>query len=104
MPSAVTSIGSKRRAQFSLLELALPGERAIPIGVFLIDSQSGELEFKLRDDWNDLAGAEDAEYLASLQDDFTLKVAEAGGEAFLASLEDSLSNFLRVTDREPVVV
>ncbi|MDQ6704459.1 MAG: S24 family peptidase [Acidobacteriota bacterium] len=104
MPSAVTSIDSKRRAQFSLLELALPGERPIPIGVFLIDPESGNLDFKLREDWDDLAGAEDAEFLASLQDDFTLKAAEAGGEAFLASLEDSLSNILRVTEREPVIV
>ncbi|MGI8991267.1 MAG: S24 family peptidase [Bryobacteraceae bacterium] len=104
MPSAVTSIGSKRRAEFCLLELALPGKRATPIGVFLIEAQSGNLDFKLRDDWDRLAGTEDAEYLASLQDDFTLKAAEAGGEAFLASLEDSLSNFLRITEREPVIV
>ncbi len=103
MPSAVTSIGIKRRLQYALLELALPGKPAQTVGVFLIDSQSGDFDFKLRGDWDEIGSPEDSEFLASLQDDFTLKVSEMGGEAFLAWLEDSLSNFLRITDREPVI-
>lgn len=103
MPSAVTSIGIKRRLQYALLELALPGEPTLPIGVFLMDPQSGDFDFKLREDWDDISGPEDSEFLASLQEDFTLKAREMGGEAFLGWLEDSLSNFLRIGDREPVI-
>ncbi|MDQ6699325.1 MAG: hypothetical protein M3Z36_03970, partial [Acidobacteriota bacterium] len=103
MPSAVTSIGIKRRLQYALLELAPPGEPGLPIGVFLIDPQSGDFDVKLRDDWDEISGPEDSEFLASLQEDFMLKAREMGGEAFLASLEDSLSNFLRIGEREPVI-
>lgn len=103
MASAVISINSRRRAQYCLLELAVPGQPVAPAGVLLLDPQSSELHFKLRDDWDSIADPEDAEYLASLRDDFTLRAAEMGGQAFLELLEDSLSNFLRVTDREPVI-
>jgi phage repressor protein C with HTH and peptisase S24 domain len=36
--------------------------------------------------------------------DFTARVREIGGKAFLESLEDSLSNFLRISDREAIIV
>lgn len=104
MASAVIPIGVKRRAQFSVLQLALPGQALINIGVLLIEPASGELVFRLRDDWAEIAGEDDAEILAALDEDFHARVSEMGGEAFLASLEDSLSDFLRVSQRETVFV
>ena len=112
MPSAVLSIATGRVCQFSILSLALPGQPVTPAGVFLFDPAGKlfdpadhELHFKLREDWEDLGVDEDdEEYLCALEDDFNLRIREVGAEAFLRSLEDSLSGLLRISDREPVAV
>ena len=102
MPATVVSFPSSKTAEFCLLELARPGMPRVAIGVFRFDSGSRELTFRLRADWEELdLDEEDLEYLESLQDDFTLRIGEMGGEAFLLSLEDSLSNFLAISQREP---
>jgi phage repressor protein C with HTH and peptisase S24 domain len=51
-----------------------------------------------------LADPDDAEVLEALETDIPARAAEMGGEAYLASLEDSLSNAVRVTDRKQVPV
>ena len=105
MPPAAISIASGRMCQFSILSLALPGSPVTPAGVFLFDPAENELHFKLRDDWDALGvDEEDEEYLAALEDDFELQIHDRGAEAFLRSLEDSLSGFLRISDRETVAV
>src|SRR5450432_1379546 len=102
MPATVLAFPASKRAEFSLLELARPGTARVAIGVFLLDQGSRELDFRLRDDWQELdLDEDDVEYAACLADDFTLQIREMGGEAFLAALEDSLSNFLTVSEREP---
>jgi phage repressor protein C with HTH and peptisase S24 domain len=94
-----------RRCQFSVLSLALPGKKSLAIGVFLLDPADGELRFQLRDDWVEIAADEEIrEYLSVLEEDFAIQIHERGGPAFLASLEDSLSNLLRISDRETVAV
>lgn len=105
MLPAVTSIATGRMCQFCVLSVAIPGQAATPAGVLLFDPVEKELRFKLRSDWPELGvDDDDCEYLEALADDFDLRLRETGGEAFLASLEDSLSNFLRVSEREPVAV
>lgn len=107
MRQAVTAIpiSSGRLGQFSILSLTLPARPLTPIGVFLFDPSANDLQFKLRDDWPDLgADEDDQEYLDALEDDFHLRIQEMGAEAFLVSLEDSLSGVLRISDREPVAV
>jgi phage repressor protein C with HTH and peptisase S24 domain len=102
MPAPVLSFPASKIADFSLLELARPGMHRAAIGVFLFDAASRALAFRLRDDWEELDLDEhDLEYIACLADDFTLRIDEMGGEAFLLALEDSLSNFLTVSEREP---
>jgi hypothetical protein len=104
-PPAVLSIANGRMCQFSVLELALPGQPVTPAGILLFDPAANELSCKLRDDWESLgADEDDAEYLAALEDDFQLRIRESGAEAFLVALEDSLSGLLRISDREPVAV
>jgi len=77
----------------------------MPAGVLLFDPACNELDFKLREDWEALgADEDDQEYLAALEDDFRLRIQEMGAADFLASLEDSLSSVLRISDREAVAV
>jgi SOS-response transcriptional repressor LexA len=61
------------------------------------------VEWKLREDFDDVLSPEDAEYVALLDGDFRARAAELGGKGFLESLEDSLSGFVRVSDRETAV-
>src|SRR5262245_61819601 len=93
-----------RSANFSLLQLALPAKPPVNVGVLLLDPVTDRLYKKLRRDWNSLAGAEDVEVLERLDEDFDIRIAELGGEAFLHSLEDTLSNTMLVAEREQVNV
>lgn len=102
MPAAVISIGSQLRAEFAVLYLAPPGAARIPFGV-LLHSPSGGLGWKFRDDLDELPiSPEDVEYVACLDADFQARVAESSGTEFLEWLEDSLSGFLLISEREAV--
>lgn len=95
----------EKRAQAVYLQLVLPGRPECTVGVFLLDLETGGLFFKLRDDWEQIAGSDEAELLSQLQGDFERRLRELGenrGEQFLRSLEDQLSNILRLTDRVPL--
>jgi SOS-response transcriptional repressor LexA len=104
MPAAVIPIRARCQGEYVLLQLALPGQPVHNVGVLLLDTASEQCQFRLRRHWDDLAGAEDAEYLASLDRDFRDKIAEMGAHRFLESLEDSLSHILLVTERQAVPV
>lgn len=93
-----------KSAKFSVLQLALPTESTKNIGIFLLDVATGRLYKKLRRDWSAIAGPEHVEVLERLDEDFDVKIGEIGGEAFLQSLENSLSNILLITDRGEVNV
>ena len=70
----------------------------------LVDEESGALARRLRSeaDFGDL-DEQEADYLAALADDLSAKSLESGGgRALLDSLEDSLSGFLRISDRTAV--
>jgi phage repressor protein C with HTH and peptisase S24 domain len=109
MPSVV-SITSGRRPQsthsgeYLLLTLALPGEPERNIGVLLRDSETGRVYPRIRDHWEEIRDPEEAEWLKALGADFEAKIRELGGDAFLRSLEDSLSNTLRLSQRTVVAV
>src|SRR5205823_5669783 len=95
-------------ARYSLLQVALPDGGLAPIGVLLQDSGANTVHLRLRRDWeklaSDLATPEDVELLSELSGDLAGKVNEMGSEAFFRHLEDSLSNLIRITDREDVPV
>jgi phage repressor protein C with HTH and peptisase S24 domain len=90
MPGVIAFPAKK---EFCLLETGTP-RRAI--GVFLLSGS--ELHFRLRDDWTEF---DDAEYLESLAEDFALKIRDMGGVNFLSWMEDTLSNYLLLSEREP---
>jgi len=98
------SFAAARKAQYSLMDVALPGRPPIVAGVLLLDPETDKLHLRLRDDWEAVADPEDAELLAHAGADFSLQSRELGGERFLQSLEDSLSNTIRLREREAVTV
>ena len=59
---------------------------------------------RLRRDWQQIADPEDAEVLALIEDDLTGKVRELGPDRLYEFLESSLSNTLRISDRDSVLL
>lgn len=98
------ALTTARKAQYLLLELILPGRPKVNAGVLLLDPLHDELRVKLRRDWDHLAEPEDAEVLAHIEEDLARRGREAGAEALLGHLEDTLSNVLRITGRETIAV
>jgi hypothetical protein len=109
MPSVVSIATAreprhKRSGEYLLVELALPGEGQRSIGVLLRDPATGQVYSKIRDHWEEIQDPEDAEFLEALGPDFAMKIQEMGGDEFLRTLEDSLSSFLRLSERIAVTV
>src|SRR5437762_2281805 len=101
MTRAVTATKS---GKFSLLQLAQPSQAVRNIGVLLLDAENDRLYKKLRRDWSAIADPEYVEALEALDTDFDAKIAELGGDTFLRQFEDTLSNLLRITGRDDVMV
>ena len=83
------------------LQVALPGYPLQNAGVLLLDPETDELLFKLRRDWDAIA-PEDSDILSELADDIGRMAGKMGGRAFLEYAEATLSNILRISDRESV--
>jgi SOS-response transcriptional repressor LexA len=105
MPAAVVSIdskirGSQKRAHWSLVEVARTGRRPLPFGILLADEATDTLTLRFRDTdtFEDLA-EDEADVLGALAGDLQAKSRESGAARLLDSLEDSLSHFLRISDR-----
>lgn len=99
MASAVLSTCEGR---YSILEADLAGATAA-IGVLLEDPSTNKVHIRLRHDWEQVAG-DDTEVFELLEHDLRAKADEMGAEKFFAWLEDNVSNAVRVTDRETVLV
>jgi SOS-response transcriptional repressor LexA len=104
LPASVTSISARRPGTYVLLEAHLPDQPPRNIGVLLIDPAADRAWLRLRANYQELAEPEDAEVLQALEEDLRARAAEMGAEALLQSLEDSLSNVVRVGDRQTVEV
>ncbi len=107
MPAQVLSISDVRRAArsaaWSLLEVVVPGNKPEPLGILLLDEASGILSLRLRgaETFAEL-DEEAADFLTYLAADLRGKSLEMGGAQLLESLEDSLSGFLRISDRTAI--
>jgi SOS-response transcriptional repressor LexA len=103
MPADVISIGAKRRAYWSLLEVAQAGRRPVPYGILLADENTGEWTQLLRDSTCfDELDEQELDVLTELAADLKRKAREMGGLRLLESLEDTLSGFFRVSDRASI--
>jgi len=92
------------KAEYLVLEAALPGRPLRPAGILLLDPASDRLFIKLREDWDQWADPEDAEVLSLLASDLAEQAEQSGAAALLEVLEDRLSNALRLSQRQSVVV
>jgi len=114
MPAAIASIDSprtavsqKRRGSWSLLEVAPPGVNPVAFGILLVDEQSDRLSLRLHqaaaiESAVENIGENEIDILDFLAADLLGKAAERGGSAVLATLEDSLSHFLRIGGRTAI--
>src|SRR5882724_3818215 len=90
--------------QYLIVQAALPDLAPENIGVLLLDPASNQLYMRFRRDLRELADPEDAEVLENLTGDLTDKASEMGGDQLLLWLEENLSNTVRVSERESVLV
>ncbi len=95
-------VEATRQGSFLILQFAGPGRPLRNIGVLLLDVAANRVRVRLVENFQSLADPDDQEVLACLADDLESKAGEMGGEAFLQYLEDTLSNSLIITRREPV--
>jgi SOS-response transcriptional repressor LexA len=98
MPVAVT-----HAARVSLLQLALPGEAPVNIGVLLEDVAADRLYVRLRRDW-DLLAPQEADVLAELEADLEAQATRAGAAGVMRQLTESLSNVIAITDPRAAIV
>ncbi len=103
MPANVIPIAS-RQGVYVVLEAALPLRRSLPVGMVLIDPAQNRAWVRFRSEFGELADPDDVEVLELLEEDARQRIAECGAEQYLASLEDSLSNVLRIGERQAVAV
>lgn len=97
-----TVLAMAREGQYAVLQAALPGRPLRNIGVLLLNPAGGRVQLRLVSRFEGIADPEDREVLELLEDDLRARASEIGGEEFFHYLEDTLSNTLRITDREAV--
>ena len=93
-----------RAGEYLLIDAALPGAAPVTIGVLLYVPDTGEAQLRLRRDWDAVASPDEVEDLREVAEALPDELARRGPEEFLALLESSFSNTLRVSDREAVAV
>jgi SOS-response transcriptional repressor LexA len=93
-----------RIGRYSIVQAELPGRGLESIGVLLQDSQTDSLHLRFRRDLDSLVDEEDLEVLEALSDDLDGKAREWGAEKLFDYLESTLSDTIRITDREQVLV
>src|SRR5260370_28596033 len=100
--ASVIPITGRREGSYVLLEAWLPERAAQNIGVFLFDPASDRGWVRLRQRYDQLADPDDAEVLETLEPHIQACLPDGGAEAWLRSMEDSLSNVVRVSERRAV--
>ena len=90
-------------AHYYVLAVELPGGAPTAAGVLLADPSTDRSWIRLRRDWPQFAGDE-AEVLELLEADLESKAAEMGAARLTAALGDTLSNTVRIADRQETFV
>jgi SOS-response transcriptional repressor LexA len=104
MPASVVTISARRQGAYVFLETALPDRPPQRIGVLLLDAAGNRCWVRMRQRYEDLADPDDAEVLEALEEDMRERAREMGAERYLLWLEDSLSNAVRVSERQSIAV
>ncbi|MEP6535550.1 MAG: S24 family peptidase [Bryobacteraceae bacterium] len=90
--------------QYSVVQVALPGTSPVNAGILLLDPVKNRLYLRFRRDWDEIADEEDAEVLQALAADLESKAQEMGASELLDWMEEHLSNVIRISGREQVLV
>jgi SOS-response transcriptional repressor LexA len=101
MPAAVIPITGSRQGFYLLLEAALPGVAPKNIGVLLVDPGTNRGWVRMQREYD---FTEDPEVLEGLETQIEEYLSEQGAEALVRFFEDSLSNVLRIGERQAVGV
>jgi phage repressor protein C with HTH and peptisase S24 domain len=104
MPASVVPFSARRQGAYVLLEAALPERPVHTIGVLLLDTGGNRCWVRMRQRYEGLADPEDADVLEALEEDMRARAAEMGAESYLLWLEDSLSNTVRISERQAIAV
>jgi SOS-response transcriptional repressor LexA len=86
------------------VQAAFPGRPVRDIGIFLLDPATGRGWLRMRRQFDEIADPEEFDFLELLESDMLQQIEELGAKAWLASLEDSVSNVVRVGERQSVAV
>src|ERR1700687_904602 len=101
---SATAIANTHLGKYSVVQIELPGQGVVNLGVLLQDPNSGSLHLRFRRDMDLLAQEEDLEILSALAGDLAGKARELGSEELFAYLEGALSGSIRISDRETILV
>ncbi|HUI81325.1 MAG TPA: S24 family peptidase [Bryobacteraceae bacterium] len=104
MPASVVPFSARRQGTYVLLEAALPERPLQTIGVLLADLEGNRCFIRMRQRYEELADPEDAEVLEALEQDMRERAQEMGADQYLLWLEDSLSNAVRISERQAIAV
>jgi hypothetical protein len=86
-------------AQFLLLQFQRPGDELWPVAVLVFDPSNDRLYVRGREHYASIADDDDAQVLSETVKQLQAEVAAQSGSAILDSLESTLSNSIRVTER-----
>lgn len=96
-------VESTHPANLYVLSAVFPDGQEFNVGVLLEDPAHNQLHVRLRRDWDSIAPDDNYDYLAALEDDLRLKGNEMGAREYLQLLGSQLSNYIRITDPQPIV-
>jgi phage repressor protein C with HTH and peptisase S24 domain len=92
-----------RSGRYCVVQAETAEQGLVNVGVLLEDPETDSLRLRFRRDLASLA-EEDLDVLNALADDLAQKAQELGADKLFEYLESNLSNAIRVTDREDVLV
>ncbi len=92
-----------RLGRYSVVQAETPGQGIVNLGILLQEPETDALRLRFRRDLERVT-EEDLDVLSALADTFAQRAKEVGAEKLFEYLESNLSNAIRVTDREEVMV
>src|SRR3984885_10783842 len=90
--------------RYSVVLAETPRRGIVNLGILLEEPETDSLRLRFRRDMESLAEEEDVDALLALGNDLAQKAREMGAEKLFQYLESNLSDAIRVTDREEVLV
>jgi phage repressor protein C with HTH and peptisase S24 domain len=101
---SLSAAKQSRSGRYCVVQAQTVEQGLVSLGVLLQDPETDSLRLRFRRDIESFCSEEDLEVLDALADDLAQKAQELGAEKLFEYLESNVSNAIRVTDREEVMV